>query len=229
MQGWKRSAIAASVAVIGLGILVTWDLYVNPKITEATIVVAKTTIFANHTILSTDLTKEKTLRINIVPNEIMNKQDLIGKVATTEIGQGLPFMPYMISQNDLVPNEIHSTYPISPNWIQSVPSTLRRGDHVNLFLVPAQQGMITVYTGTPAAVLGNPFLTNIPVEYVLNSQGQEITDLNPSNTATSDENRQNSTGNINQIELLLTKKQGRQLLKACTVDHMQLYFVDLNS
>ena len=229
MKGWKRSAIAASVAVIGIGLLVFWDLYLNPKLTEAEIIVAKHTIIGNHTIQASDLTTEKTLRTNLVPNEIMNTKALIGKATTTEIGQGLPFMPYMISQNDLVPNESHSTYPVPPTWIQSIPSTLRRGDHVNIYLVPNQQGMITVYTGRLNTMLGTPFLTNVSVEYVLNSQGQEITDLNPSTTATSAENRQNSSGDINQIELLLTKKQGRELLNAITVQHMQLYFVDLNS
>lgn len=220
---WKRPVIAVIATLVGAALVVTWDLYLHPKLTETTVVVAAQTIHTNTPITKSDLTTETILRTNEIPNQINDSYELIGKVATVEIGQGLPFASFMISQNDLIPNETHQTYIIPLSWIYAIPNTVRRGDHITLYLVPNPQVPHFHVVNT------KPFMVSVPVEYVLNSQGQEVTNLNPSSTANSAENRQNSTSTINEIEVLLTQKQGQALIHACSVNMMQLYITDQNS
>lgn len=221
---WFRPAVTGGVFIFGLVLLVTWDLYLNPKLTEVTAVVASQPILANTTITPKDLTTETILRTDQVPQAINMPTALIGRTATEHIGPGAQFSAYMISQRNLLPNGRYSTYVLPKEWVFAVPAIVRRGDHINIYTVAATQGSSQGISTIP---VGRPLLSGVRVEYALDSSGQEVVNSNPNANATSAENRQNSTGTISELDVLLTKVQWQQIDQACT-HGQQLIISDLN-
>lgn len=206
----------------GLALLVTWDLYLNPKLTEIQVLVASRPILADTTITSQDVATETILRTDAVSGAINTASALVGKTATQHIGPGEPFATYMISQQGLVPNGRYSTYVIPHAWLFAVPAIVRRGDHLNFYAVAGNS-----FHGVPLTHVGQPLLTGVRVEYALDSAGQEVVNANPSVGATSAQNRQNSTGTIAELDVLLTKQQWKVLAQTCAAGQ-QLMVSDLN-
>lgn len=222
---WFRPAVTGGVFILGLVLLVTWDLYLNPKLTEVRAVVASQPILANTTITAKDLTTETILRTDLVPQAISASSALVGKTATEHIGPGSQFAAYMISQHNLLPDGRYNTYVLPKAWMFAVPAIVRRGDHINIYTVASQ----ALSQGTRSTVpVGRPLLSGVRVEYALDSSGQEVVNLNPNANATSAENRQNSTGTISELDVLLTKVQWQQVDQACTQHGQQLIISDLN-
>lgn len=221
-RSWFRPAITATVFVAGLALIVTWDLYLNPKLTETTVLVAAQPILANTTITASDLSVEKILRTDLISNAVDDAALLLGRTATEHIGPGQQFATYMISETDLLPNGVYNTYVIPKAWMFALPAVVRRGDHIDLYTVPSSS------TKDVPMLPRQALLTNVRVEYALDSSGQEVINANPNLNATSAENRENSTATISELDVLLTPTQWQLLLQACAIGGQQLVISDLN-
>lgn len=260
-----KLGIGIFLFVFLIAFIVSWQFYFKDRIDTVQVVVVKpgTEIAKKETIHAADLTIERRNRKDLINDYIpaSEQQNIIGKDAA-QIIPGNGMLSYkMIDYDNLIPNakKGEAIRPIPHDWIYAMPGSLRRKDHVDIYVInkqdlansplqtgysdqnntkPTQKPLATGQKGTkdtktdsktqdttvqnPSASFMTPILTNVSVVYAKDSSNNEVTSSNAKKDSA--QTRLTATGQISELELILSDKQFEKLASAVVDDGAQLYF-----
>lgn len=216
MNKWIKIGMAVAAIVVGDGGAILYNQYLSPKLTDESVFVAKAPISANSRIQAADL-KQVLIPRNIVqPGSITNLMDAVNKLAAANIQTNQPITDALLETDALQPQKGQEIVALNSKWIAALPDTLRRGDHVTIYLYH-QNGNTPIsntkavqsVTKTTAA-----YLQNIPVEFVHNGSNQEITNQSTQHQPTTGTltSRSNGSGDPAEVELLMSPQKYADLV-----------------
>lgn len=137
--------------------------------------------------------------------------DLIGKEAMHFIPKGLQLVPGYFDDPELVKNENEFVFKVPSDWIKSMPSTVRRKDLVYVYPVieqlpnaePLSTASLTTNTYIKKAELDK---LKFVVAYVKDNANKEV-------VSTSTQERIDATGNVSELNVVVTLEQVELLKK----------------
>lgn len=241
--------IGISLFIILIAFIVSWQFFIKDKIDTVPVVVVKpgVNIAKKDVITKSDLTIQRRSRKDLINNYVPATKisDVIGEDA----GQVIPgndMVSYsMIDYDHLIPNakKGQAIRPIPHDWIYAMPGSIRRKDHVNIYIIskddlknmspdqtnPNSNQTMTAssnkkdssVTTIPDTSFMTPILTNIPVVYAKDSSNNEVVSSDPKNQQ---EKRLTATGQISELEVILNNQQFEKLATAVVDKGAKLYF-----
>jgi hypothetical protein len=154
LKPWIKITLAFSLGIALIVFNILWDTVIKDRIDSVEVVVVKPgkTIEKNTKISKNDLILEKRSRSTVIEG-VVRAEDM-SKVIGLETNQSLVGNEILsiryLDQEQLQPNpeKGESIRPIPTSWIYASPSTLRRKDRIDLYLMPDQTKEKTGQTNT---------------------------------------------------------------------------------
>ncbi len=241
-----KIALAVFIGLSAMGLNVLWDLYFGKKLESAEVLVVKAgeEIGKKEMItrdkIAVELRDKKDLVEGVIYAQDYSK--VVGKDAGQLLIGNSMISESMIDWDELVPDpdKDEAIRPIPTDWIYAKPGSLRRKDRVDIYLVPnsltKDETQDLIEEGTVREVKDDeekvtedketapqlkPILENIPVVYAKDGANNEVVGVKPEGQA--DDKRLNATGQITELELLLTNEQFYTLYDSVLYKKSKLY------
>ncbi|MGE8081338.1 hypothetical protein [Peribacillus loiseleuriae] len=144
MKPWLKLSIGIAMSLLSIMFIVLWDTVLKDRIDSVEVVVIKPGIVVekNETVTNDKLLVEKRNKSSLIEgivhaNEV-NK--VIGKTAKQTLVGNQILSSRQLDMDGLTPNarDGESIRPIPENWIYASPSTLRRTDKIDIYLIPGK-------------------------------------------------------------------------------------------
>lgn len=203
------NSLAGLVLVATVAGTIIYNNYLSPILHDKTVLVASKTLQTNQVLDATDFKSVMVPTSLLEPGVVTSASQVSGMMSAQVITANQQITQNDLEANTLTPKANQEITPISPNWIYSVPDSLRRGDTVDIYVYPKPQLGQTMQPSqlTKNATKG-PLLKNVTVEYVHNNNNQEVTNApGPVDNGGPLSLRENGTANPDLLELLLTPSQ----------------------
>ena len=247
MKPWIKISLGLLLAASVIAFIVVWDVYLKDKIDSVDVVVVKPgiTIDSHEPITESMLAVEKRNRASLIPGTLtpQDVEEIIGFETKYPLIGNMIMSKHFVDFDQLIPNpeKKESIYPIPNEWIYVLPSTLRRKDKIDIYMIqdigkdgdPNQSRSGSTLTleqinklaandklsGTRKQELiklgAIPALLDIPIVYAKDASGNEISTNNSADNKlkATEEERYYSTGVVTNLELLLTEDQYRTILE----------------
>lgn len=225
------------------GLILVWDIFFKDKIDTVEVVVVKAgkSIDTKEEISKGKLVVERRQRKDLLDNTVLASDisEVIGKDSKSFIA-GNSIVTYdMIDTEGLIPDEKEgeSIVPIPQDWIFARPSSLRRKDRVDIYIVPnsapSVTGEVTEETQnfidenglSLKSFVKEPLLKDVVVVYAKDSSGNEV--MSNAEVEPSSDGRLTSTGQIQELELILNTDDFKKLV-AETVEKKARIYITYN-
>ncbi|WP_152908966.1 SAF domain-containing protein [Thermincola ferriacetica] len=206
-----------------VGAAAAWELYFDDRVNTVPVLVAARHIPKGSDLNPQDVSQVRA-RLETVPSgAVWDLRALAGKAAAVNIPKGMILADSLLDDAAIVlkPGQIYA--PVPGQWIFAVPGSLRQKDIVSIYTVPAKaaetrsipgltgenrySGIANtdLETGVMQYVYGGPVLQGVAVAHVKDSANREVKPVDQSRQ------RDDATGTIAQVELVLTNDQYRVL------------------
>jgi hypothetical protein len=147
----------------------------------------------------------------LISGVILNPEEIMGKETTCYLPRGLQLSGKFFQDEEMTTGNGRYVFAIPTEWLYFYPQTLRRGDRVFFYAVPASDGKYigsANLTVAAVSVLPDDYSTAIlktRVAYVKDSTNREVIDVTP--------DRLDGSAAISKIEVYINDEQ-YQLLKS---------------
>lgn len=224
--------LALLLILVSITTAVLWEFYFDDRINTVPILQATGQIPKGHKILTSDLVSVR-VQVNAIPEgAVSDISKVLGYEAAIPIKKGMLVVSDFFDNPAIVPDENQMITPIPNQWIFSLPGSLRRKDKVFIYGFPVAD--FHQSTSEASLLKGDskenqdlksrdnqlnyePLLKDITVAFAKDSANQEV---KPSDDKFQ---RIDATGNISQLELILTEEQFK-LLEAKALNGYKFVF-----
>ncbi|MFD1674153.1 flagella basal body P-ring formation protein FlgA [Alicyclobacillus fodiniaquatilis] len=221
VKQWFKYGAATVVFLIGCGGTIAYTNWIRPVLNDQEVWFATKTLTPNAMIQASELTHGYMDKDHIPEGSVLDENQIVGKRASVTIPENGIITNSNLETDSLALTKGTQDFQVSSDWIASIEDTLRRGDHVDIYLLPSDQETMTTGSNGAghktaainAAMQSPPYLKNIPVEWVHNDSNQEV--VNNSAQGTGDlGSPENGTAVPSKLELKLTNNQVSELVTA---------------
>lgn len=190
-----RGAVGLILCLAAASGIYYWELYGRNQMMTAEIVVL------NQAVEAGDYIRESNVSIVRRPVEMLIDQPIdapaaiVGMVAKHRIAANLQMDSRSFERTHLVPGEDEYVFKMPRDWVESLPSSLRRSDEIILY--PVRTSHRTVASSQPAERGSEPLNDKyFRVAFVKNSANQEV-------TSTPEGTRLYGTSTVASIEIIV--------------------------
>ncbi len=190
--------IAAAIASAA-----AWELYFDDRVNTVPVLVAARHIPQGTPVTPQDVVQVRA-RLDTVPSGVIwDPRALTGRSARLNIPKGMVLADSLLDDTAVVAQPGQEYVPVPGQWIYAVPGSLRRKDIVSIYAVPTSGTGAPVPGPVPVAqqVYGRPLLQDVAVAHVKDSSNREVRPVDQALP------REDATGSIAQVELVLTDDQ----------------------
>lgn len=227
MKSFLIRLLAMLLVLLSVSIALAWELYFDERINTIPVLQAVNRLPKGHKVTTADFAVVRIKSTFVPEGALKDIGTIINYETVVPVGKGMVVIKEFFDYPELVPNENQMVTPIPNQWIFSLPGSLRRRDKVSIYGFPVKaQNVQTPYTagrfsnqlqsnpnygeiqGLPAINTVNSngaLIKDVTVAFAKDSANQEV---KPSNDKLQ---RIDATGNISQLELILTPEQFNQL------------------
>jgi len=233
----RNLARLASVLLIicAVAAAAAWELYFDDRVNTVPVLVAARHIPKGSALNPQDVSQVRA-RLETVPSgTVWDLRALAGKAAAINIPKGMILADSLVDDARIVLKTGQIYAPVPGQWIFAVPGSLRQKDIVNIYAIPSKTtetrsipgltnqnrdaniANIELETGVRDYVYGNPILEGVAVAHVKDSSNREVKPVDQARQ------RDDATGTISQVELVLTNDQ-YQLLQRKALEGSKFIF-----
>jgi hypothetical protein len=220
----KQIVLAILIFLVGVGGLLSYDLYIQPFVFSKEVVVVKAPaegLPENYVLEAKDLYLAKITSSNVPERAISNISSVIGKRSSVVLTNGTILTNPLVDVEDLQPGPDEGIYSLPKDSIYAINGSLRSRDIVNVLLVAPEQQLAPGELQLTS--LDTVYIEKAKVVYVRTDDNNDVKDTDQGNTT----NRITSTGRVSYPELLITHDQGLAL-KDKLEDGYKLWIVRVN-
>ncbi len=142
MKPWLKLSIGIAMSLISILSIVLWDTVLKDRIDSEEVVVIKPGIIVekNETLTNDNLIMEKRSKSSLIEGIVYADEinNVIGKTAKQTLVGNQILSHRQLDMEGIIPNPKvgEAIRPIPKNWIYASPSTLRRTDKIDIYLIP---------------------------------------------------------------------------------------------
>lgn len=226
MKRYQARLLAAFLVVSSLTLTAAWEFYFEDELNTTTVYQIKEELPKGHLVSPSDLTPVKISYHALPVRAVTDLKQVVSKETVYPLNKGTVAVTDFFDSPDIIPNPDQMIVPIPNDWIYSLPGSLRRKDHVTIYayrpkpVLPDTTASLTRSGSFSGLSSNNPeqqLVAGITVAYAKDSANQEV---KPSNNKMQ---RIDATGNIAQLELILTSEQFK-ILEAKALEGYKFIF-----
>lgn len=211
-QGVKIKGILGVVIIIlAIAGIFLWETYGREALTYTEVVVFRQDVQANQTVSLGLLATMKMPSSQLISDVVLHPEEILGKETACYIPKGLQLSKKFFQDEEMATGNGRYVFAVPTEWLYFYPQTLRRGDRVYFYAVPASDGEY-IKTVNLTATAGSIIPDNIDdailstrVAYVKDSANREVVDVTP--------DRLDGSAAVSKIEVYINDEQ-YQLLKS---------------
>jgi len=180
-----------------------WEVYGRTEFTKKDIMVLKESVKPLTYITEDHLVVVKREVTTLIEDPVIDARKIMGQVSKHYIPSNVQLSDVYFESPGLLPQEGEYIFQIPPDWIASVPSTLRRSD--DAFIYPVKYSKSKVDTGTiaetvhltPEQTVDADAIKCLKIAFVKNQANQEVQSIGKTD-------RLDGTSSISTIEMIAT-------------------------
>lgn len=211
-QGVKIKGILGIVFVIlAIAGIFLWETYGREALTYTEVVIFKQDVQANQAVSLDMLATMKVPSSQLISEAVLHPEEILGKESTCYLPKGLQLSKKFFQDEEMATGNGRYVFAVPTEWLYFYPQTLRRGDRVFFYAVPASDGKYIEtanLTSTAGSIIPDSIDTAIlstRVAYVKDSTNREVIDVTP--------DRLDGSAAVSKIEVYINDDQ-YQLLKS---------------
>lgn len=171
-----------------------WEIYGRDRIMTAQVVVLRQTLEAGEIVSADNLTVVRHPVEMLIENPVTDISEIDGLVAKHRIPSNMQMEKLSFEESELLPGPEEYIFKMPRDWIESLPSSLRRSDEVLLYPVKRKIGQDVDQENQSDQE--TPFSNEyFRVAFVKNSANQEVTSV-------SEGTRLNGSSNVESVEII---------------------------
>lgn len=212
MRDTITQIFAVLLILLSITTAVAWEFYFDDRINTVSVLQTTHRLPRGKKIVTADFSALR-VKIDAVPEGAITNIEHVKDCETViPVGKGMILVKDFFDKSEIVPDNNQMITPVPDQWIYSLPGSLRRKDVVSIYEYPVSNPhssndsldnplKVKRLPQTESILSGEPLLKNIVVAFAKDSANQEV--------KASDEKLQriDATGNISQLELILTPEQ----------------------
>lgn len=191
MKVYQARIFAALLIIASITLAASWEFYFDDRFNSGVVIVTTHDLTKGHIVKYSDLSPVR-VKNNIIPTGSINDiNSVVNKETVVSLNKGMIAVSSFFDSADIVTDTKKMIVPVPNQWIYSLPGSLRRKDKVTIYEFGANKNVQAE----------EPLFENISVAYAKDSANQEVKASN------NKMQRIDATGNISQLELVMTAKQ----------------------
>lgn len=211
-HGVKIKGILGMVFIIlAIAGIFLWETYGREALTYTEIVVFNQDVQANQKVSPDLLATMKVPTSQLISRVVLNSEEILGKETTCYLPRGLQLSEKFFQDEEMTTGNGRYVFAVPTEWLYFYPQTLRRGDSVFFYAVPASDGECFESANSTAAAVStlpddrNTAILKTRVAYVKDNTNREVIDVTP--------DRLDGSAAVSKIEVYINDEQ-YQLLKS---------------
>ncbi|MCL4366120.1 SAF domain-containing protein [Patescibacteria group bacterium] len=216
-------ALVIGLLILSIVPIALWEFYLNDRLNTVEVVIATKDFKRNDIISQEDVALVRVEKNFLVNGHLTDPSLVIGKEAKFIIPKNAQITADALDDKGLVSNDEKIIAPLAKEWVYAMPGSLRRKDTILIYTVKPEDLDLKLKfnyeTGdnyaageiTAEKISSNleeminegdkPVLDNVIVAYVKDTSNNEVKPVDPN------KERLDATGNIANVELVLSQKE----------------------